>query len=84
MKNNNYYKYKNILEKNKKKYAYPSPNSMVVHGTKSKKSKPMQRMKSNIKKERNTEDLLYYFAKKEKQKFTYEQHRSPASTTTLR
>ena len=65
MKNNNYYKYKNILEKIKK-YAYPSPNYMAVHGTKSKKSKPMQRMKSNIKKEGNTEDLLYYFAKKEK------------------
>ena len=49
MKTNNYYKYKNILEKIKK-YAYPSPNYMAVHGTKSKKSKPMQRMKSNIKK----------------------------------
>jgi hypothetical protein len=37
---------------------------MAAHGTKSKKSKPMQRMKNNIKEERNTEDLLHYLAKK--------------------
>ena len=51
MKTNNYYKYKNILEKIKK-YAYSSANSMAAHGTKSKKSKPMQRMKNNIKRKK--------------------------------